>query len=54
MILANDLVRRMSNINRKEITHEETMGVVENYTIMLVTSVYDQSQAREATVSGLR
>ena len=53
-ILANDLVRRMSNINMDKINKEEVMGVVENYTRMMVTSGYDRSQAREAIVSGLR
>ena len=52
-ILANDLVRRLSNINRRKVPQEETIAVVENFIQMLVTSGYERSQAREAVISGI-
>ena len=53
-ILANDLVRRLSNINIDRVSQEEVIRNVEDYTNMLVTSGYERVQAREAIVSGIR
>ena len=53
-ILSNDLVRRLSNINRDKITLEEMLSVIERFIQMLVTSGYDRKQSREVVVSGLR
>ena len=53
-ILSNDLVRRLSNINRDKITLEEMLTVIERFIQMLVTSGYDRKQSREVIVSGLR
>ena len=53
-ILANDLVRRLSNINRDKISQEEILEVIEKFIQLLRTSGYDRAQAREAVISGIR
>ena len=52
-ILANDLVRRMSNIG-EENREKESIEVVDNYTRKLKTSGYTRVQAKEIIISGLR
>ena len=52
-ILADDLVGKLSNINKNKITQEETLQIVEKFIQMLKTSGYDRAQAREAVVSGM-
>jgi hypothetical protein len=53
-ILANDLVRRLSNININRVSQEEIMRIIEDFIQMLVTSGYERNQAREIIVSGVR
>lgn len=53
-ILVNDLVRRLSNINKNIVSKEEITRVTEQFIQMPVTSVYDRKQSREAVVSGIR
>jgi hypothetical protein len=53
-ILANDLVRRLSNVNKNKITQEEILQIIEKFILLLITSGYDRAQAREAVVSGIR
>jgi hypothetical protein len=52
-ILANDLVRRLSNLSGT-MTTNDNLEVINNYTIKLKTSGYSQVQAREIIVSGIR
>ena len=52
-ILANDLVRRLSNMGQS-ITMDEYVGVIDDYTYKLKASGYNQDQAREVIMSGLR
>ena len=53
-ILANDLVRRLSNTNKNRVPQEEILKIIEKFIILLITSGYDRAQAREAVVSGIR
>ena len=43
-ILANDLVRRLSNVNKGKVSQEEVSGIVEKFIMMMVTSGYDRAQ----------
>ena len=43
-ILVNDLVRRLSNINKNIVSKEEITRVIEQFIQMPVTSVYDRKQ----------
>ena len=53
-ILANDLVRRLSNVNIERVPQEEVIQIIEKFIQLLVNSGYDRAQAREAVVSGIR
>ena len=50
-ILVNDLVRRLSNINKNIVSKEEITRVIEQF--MPVTSVYDRKQSTEDVVCGI-
>ena len=52
-ILANELVRRLSNINHTEIEIEEQLTIIENFIMQMKTSQYDRKQIKEAVVSGI-
>ena len=52
-ILANELIRRLSNINDKENTIEEKIKVVEILIKQLKTSGYNRKKSREAITSGI-
>ena len=51
-ILANDLVRRLSNMG-KTMTINDHVEVVDMFTFKLKASEYSQGQAREIVISGL-
>ena len=51
-ILSNELVRRLSNINRG-VVEEEIVRVIEQYASQLKTSGYGRKQAREIIVCGV-
>ena len=53
-ILAIDLVRRLSNINKNIVSKKEITRVIKQIIQIPVTSVYDRRQSREAVVSGIR
>ena len=51
-ILANELVRRLSNVH-PEVIDQEIVEIIEHYMLQLKTSGYDRSQAKEIIVSGV-
>ena len=53
-ILVNDLVRRLSNINKNIVSKEEIPRMTEQFIQMPVTSVYDRKQSIEDLVCGIR
>ena len=53
-ILANELVRRLSNMKREETTHEEKEEVVEHFIQQCKTSGYSRHETREGVVSGIK
>ena len=52
-ILANDLVRRLSNLD-KTLGMSDHIGVINDYTYKLKISGYNRGQAKEIIVSGIR
>ena len=52
-ILANELTRRMSNINREGTSHEEKTRVVEEFTKEMKNSGWSREETREIVVSGM-
>ena len=53
-ILANELVRRLSNMKKEETTHDEKEEVVEHFITQCKTSGYTRHETREGVVSGLK
>ena len=53
-ILANELVRRLSNMKREETTQEEKEEVVEHFIQQCKTSGYSRHETREGVISGLK
>ena len=53
-ILANELVRRLSNIKREETSHEEKEEMVEQFILQCKTSGYSRHETREGVVSGIK
>ena len=53
-ILANELVRRLSNVNAGHVEHEEVLRVIEQFIRELKNSGYNQKHAREAVVNGIK
>ena len=53
-ILANELVRRLSNVLVAQVKKEEVMEIMETFVRELKTSGYRIHQARDITVSGIR
>ena len=52
-ILANDLVRRLSNMS-PTMTTQEHIEIIDKYTYKLKASGYSQVQAKEIVISGIR
>ena len=52
-ILANELVRRLSNTNHEEPDTDEVTSIIETYIQQLKSSGYGRSTAREMVVSGV-
>ena len=52
-ILANELIRRMSNINKEGTDNMEKSRVVEEFTTEMKNSVWEREDTREIVVSGL-
>ena len=52
-VLANDLVRRLSNMSQT-LTITEYVAVIDKYTFKLKASGYSQEQAKEIIMSGIR
>jgi hypothetical protein len=53
-ILANDLVRRLSNLDKTRQGVSDHIGVINDYTYKLKISGYNRGQAKEIIVSGIR
>ena len=53
-ILSNELVRRLSNMNKDGTTQEEKLEVVEHYIQQCKTSGYSRHETREGVVSGIK
>ena len=53
-ILANELTRRLSNINQDRTTQEEHYRVIEQFTQELRNSEYNHRTAQEIVISGTR
>ena len=53
-ILANELVRRLSNVNQGHVSREEIIEIIEKFIRQLKTSGYEQKQARDLVLSGLK
>ena len=53
-ILSNELVRRLSNMNKEGTTQEEKIEVVENYIQQCKTSGYNRHETREGVISGIK
>ena len=53
-ILANELVRRLSNIDVENIPHSEVIKVIEQFTLQLKNSEYSCKEARGHVVDGIR
>ena len=53
-ILSNELVRRLSNMNKDGTTQEEKLEVVEHYIQQCKTSGYNRHETREGVVSGIK
>ena len=51
-ILANELIRRLSNTDHEENDIEETTRIIESFTQQLKSSGYNRKTAREIVVSG--
>ena len=51
-ILANDLVRRLSNVH-ENVFENEKLFVIDKYTTKLKVSGYSQSQTKEVIISGV-
>ena len=53
-ILANELVRRLSNIDVENIPHSEVIKVIEQFTLQLKNSEYSCKEARGHVIDGIR
>ena len=53
-ILANELIRRLSNVNVDEVDQDEVVEVIEQFTKELKNSEYSHKHSREAVVNGLK
>ena len=53
-ILANELVRRLSNIDHENIPHQEIILVIEQFTQQLRNSEYNCKESRGHVVDGIR
>ena len=53
-ILSNELVRRLSNMNREGTSQDEKNEVVENFILQCKTSGYSRHETREGVVSGIK
>ena len=53
-ILANELTRRLSNIQEGTINIQEILNIIEQFTQEMKNSGYNILQAREAVLSGIR
>ena len=53
-ILANELVRRLSNIKIEENSHEEVEEVIEHFITQCKTSGYSRHETREGVISGIK
>ena len=53
-ILANELVRRLSNMRKEDTSHEEKEGVIEHMIKQCKTSGYSRHETREAIVCGIK
>ena len=52
-ILANELIRRLSNTEHEKNDTEETSKIIETFIQQLKSSGYNRKQAREIVVAGL-
>ena len=53
-ILSNGVVSRFSNVNAENLGEEDAVEVIEHLTTQLKTLGYDQKQAREIIISGMK
>ena len=53
-ILANDLTRRLSNVNTNNTKTQEKINIIEKFTQELKNSEYQHRTAREIVISGIR
>ena len=53
-ILANELVRRLSNVNHEHVPNEEIIEVMEGFIKQLKNSEYPIKEAREHTINGIK
>ena len=53
-ILANELVRRLSNVDTENVPHSEIILIIEQFTQQLKNSEYDCKEARGHVVDGIR
>ena len=51
-ILANELIRRLSNMHAKT-AHTEIIPIIENFTGQMISSGYGRKQIREVIISGV-
>ena len=53
-ILANELVRRLSNMKKEKTSHEDKEEVIEHFTKQCKTSGYSRNETKEGVTSGLK